>query len=200
MEKITNIFTNFQLSKKKMLLIGTPVVILIIGIIITLIFLSNRQSNEKSTATQAPKNAFFASLTFQPTESQDPERRSYSIALDVGANSLSTIEFSIKYDPNVVSEVLLTQELDPTSALSNSIEVTENFYNEKSERNTMKLKLKADATEQNGRGIIANISFKTTPGASASILEFSDVIITSDTLGPDDEFLTQTNTIAIDQN
>ncbi len=203
MEKIKKIISKIPIHNKKLLIIGAAVlcIVIISTVLVIVQNIQNRQAkNNDQQAQSTEKKPYFASLGFVDTELivSSQNTQSAYVLIDVGANSLESVSFSIDYDPNAITEVHLAQELDNSSALSNSLTVSENFTDREKGISTISFTLKEGAFEQNGSGKIAKFSFKTSPGFKGGTkIELTNIKIGSKELSATEEFLPQTNNLVV---
>ncbi len=203
MEKIRNIITEIKTSKKKLMIVVSVTIIILISLVAVLLGIRAKNTKVKNQvqAGSIETKKYYASLKFEK-ETISQNDSAVSIILDMGANSVKSVSFTVEYDPTLLTADI-EQELDNTSALSYSLVPAGKISSPSTaKKGTIQytLSLKNEAIEQNGKGKIAKFVFKTKPEFTGNaVANITDVKITSDQLGITDEFLPQTNTLIITQ-
>ncbi len=201
MEKIKSIIVGIKMSKKKLLIVISVTIIILLLLIAALLGVRSKNTKTKNQVQVQPieTKKYYASLKFDK-ETISQNESPVSITLDMGANSVKSVSFTVEYDPTLLT-VDIEQELDSTSALSYSLVPAGKIASPSTaKKGTIQyiLSLKNEAVEQNGKGKIAKFIFKTKPEfTGTAVVKIADVKITSDKLGITEEFLPQTNSLII---
>ena len=201
MEKIKSIIVGIKISKKKLLIVISVTIIILLSLIAVLLGVRSKNTKTKNQVQVQPieTKKYYASLKFDK-ETISQNESSVSITLDMGANSVKSVSFTVEYDPTLLTADI-EQELDSTSALSYSLVPAGKIASPSTaKKGTIQyiLSLKNEAVEQNGKGKIAMFIFKTKPEfTGTAVVKIADVKITSDKLGITEEFLPQTNSLII---
>ncbi len=201
MEKIKSIIVGIKISKKKLLIVISVTIIILLSLIAVLLGVRSKNTKTKNQVQVQPieTKKYYASLKFDK-ETISQNESSVSITLDMGANSVKSVSFTVEYDPTLLTADI-EQELDSTSALSYSLVPAGKIASPSTaKKGTIQyiLSLKNEAVEQNGKGKIAKFIFKTKPEfTGTAVVKIADVKITSDKLGITEEFLPQTNSLII---
>ena len=189
------------MSKKKLLIVISVTIIILLSLIAVLLGVRSKNTKTKNQVQVQPieTKKYYASLKFDK-ETISQNESPVSITLDMGANSVKSVSFTVEYDPTLLT-VDIEQELDSTSALSYSLVPAGKIASPSTaKKGTIQyiLSLKNEAVEQNGKGKIAKFIFKTKPEfTGTAVVKIADVKITSDKLGITEEFLPQTNSLII---
>jgi len=201
MEKIRTVITEIKTSKKKLIIVISIAIILLLSLIAVLLGARTKNTKAKNQVQTVPieTKKYYASLKFEK-ETISQNDSSVSIILDMGANSVKSVSFTIEYDPTLLIADI-EQERDDTSALSYSLVPAGKIASpDTAKKGTIRyvLSLKNGAVEQNGKGKIAKFIFKTKPEFTGNaIARIADIKIESDQLGITEEFFPQTNSLII---
>lgn len=151
-----------SLPSKVKILIG--VIILMVILLSIFSFISMRQAPGEATTEEERVNLTTpeASVYFSPsTVNATPGKETtVDIIINTWGKEISGINLSVKYNPNILSDVKLEQFRDTTSAVSYAFEET--FAAENDPNNgviTLPLSMLETTPEQKGEGIVAKLSF-----------------------------------------
>lgn len=150
-------------SKKKIVLIGTIVIIFIAFLSFT--FIAARLSKNQSTSTNPNPDinvtAPEAMVYFNPTTiNATPGRNTtVDIYVDTWGKEISGANISIKYNPNVITNVSLAQFRDNNSTVSLAFENAVSTVDPGKGIIELPLQMAKSTPMQKGRGKIATLSF-----------------------------------------
>ena len=168
-------------SKKLIIIIAAAIVtcVLVVVVITSSFFMKNTPSGTNQTSREI---VYSTEMRFAETEitAQAGKTVSVDIEIDTHGKAVSGATIAIQYNPNIMSNVTLTQVKDPTSAIANSFESVDS---RNLDGQTILFLNAPDSTpEQKGSGTIARLTF--TPKAT-------NATQTEITLGPSSTFNTR---------
>ena len=152
------------ISKKIIMIIVAVVVTVILLVVFATSSFFMKTSPTESVDQNATQIVYSTEMRFKETEvtAQAGKQVSVDIEIDTHGKAVSGATVAVQYNPNVLSNVKLTQVKDPTSAIANSFESagTRDIDGE----TMLFLNALEPTPEQKGTGIIARLTF--TPKAT----------------------------------
>lgn len=165
----TNINSIIIKDYKKFKILIAACFLFFIAIFAILLFSENKTAKKITTmsSSPAPEKTKISSKGFiiiEPSLLSLPDNSTLTtayITLDAGDISVSQVEFDVEYETGAIGNFNIKAYSDPTSALSNSLQIVANDYDPLRGVSHLKYSLKQGNYEQKGSGKLAVVTFNT---------------------------------------
>lgn len=154
-----------HMKKMPLILLGVILAIILLGVSIYS-FTKNTNPSTDTNKTATPINPNITPvpmrISFDPATiklaSSGENKISTDIKLDVGPVGIRSVKILVLCDPKRVKNLNITQKRDRYSAMSYAFADSQAVINQQTCEGTLALEIPADASEQPGVGVIAELS------------------------------------------